>query len=454
MRTLRSSNAALAFVASGVLAITLSGCAGGAKLARVSDTSPKQEKQAKRDSEKAVARAEKAVERNAQSASLRSELGRAYLQAGRFNSAATAYDDAMRLGDSSAHTALGLALAMIGAGNGREAIAILDDWRESIPASDLGLALSLAGDSSRGVAILTDGLRSGDNSPKLRQNLAFAYALDGRWREARTMMEQDVSADQIDARISNWAMQAKPDDYQRRVAGLLGVPVRKDPGLPAYLALGNTAGVEQAAAESAAVQPQIAAAQADSAPALSAIEYAQPAPAIAVAPAEDTSQPAVANYEPTPVSGPVVQNTFANSFPAPAVEQQSTAPVQRAARPARTVRFELPKAKPTIVRNGSHLVQLGSFSSPQGARRGWGILAAKNPRLREFRMVITPAVVRGKNFWRVAAAGFDANAAAGMCSSVKSRGGACFAYAATRAPAGASLAQNSAAAGPRLARRR
>jgi hypothetical protein len=43
-------------------------------------------------------------------------------------------------------------------------------------------------------------------------------------------------------------------------------------------------------------------------------------------------------------------------------------------------------------------------------------------------MTITPAVVNGKNFWRVAAAGFNARSALGMCSSVKARGGACFAY--------------------------
>jgi hypothetical protein len=105
--------------------------------------------------------------------------------------------------------------------------------------------------------------------------------------------------------------------------------------------------------------------------------------------------------------------------------------------------------------NGSHLVQLGSFSSPQGARRGWGILASRNPNLREFRMVITPAVVRGKNFWRVAAAGFDIGSASSMCSTVKSRGGVCFAYSANRAPAGAQLAKATrGSAGSTLARKR
>ena len=88
----------------------------------------------------------------------------------------------------------------------------------------------------------------------------------------------------------------------------------------------------------------------------------------------------------------------------------------------------------TVAKGGSHLVQLGSFSSPQGARRAWGIFTAKNPELKNYRMTITPAVVHGKNFWRVAAGGFNNASAGGLCASVKKRGGACFAYAANRAP--------------------
>ncbi len=118
------------------------------------------------------------------------------------------------------------------------------------------------------------------------------------------------------------------------------------------------------------------------------------------------------------------------------------------------MRVVLPAAKPHVLRNGSHLVQLGSFASAQGARRGWGVLTARNPELRNYRMVITPAVVNGRNFWRVAAAGFNAGGANGLCSSVKGRGGVCFAYAATRAPAGALPASNMTGAGPRMARRK
>ena len=81
-------------------------------------------------------------------------------------------------------------------------------------------------------------------------------------------------------------------------------------------------------------------------------------------------------------------------------------------------------------------------------------MTARNAELRNYRMVITPAVVNGRNYWRVAAAGFNASRATSLCSSVKGRGGACFAYAATRAPAGALPATNQVGAGPRMARRR
>ena len=47
-------------------------------------------------------------------------------------------------------------------------------------------------------------------------------------------------------------------------------------------------------------------------------------------------------------------------------------------------------------------------------------------------MRITQADVKGKHFWRVAAAGLDGRGASGLCSAVKNRGGVCFAYAASR----------------------
>ena len=90
--------------------------------------------------EKAIGLAEGLVAANPKNASYRALLGQAYLRAGRFESAATTFNDAMKLGDNSARTALSLALADVGAGRNGEAVAILNDWRDAIPAADLGLA--------------------------------------------------------------------------------------------------------------------------------------------------------------------------------------------------------------------------------------------------------------------------------------------------------------------------
>ncbi|MBN8502318.1 MAG: SPOR domain-containing protein, partial [Sphingomonadales bacterium] len=90
---------------------------------------------------------------------------------------------------------------------------------------------------------------------------------------------------------------------------------------------------------------------------------------------------------------------------------------------------------PVMGKGSSHAIQLGSFSSEHGARRAWGFYAGRNPELRNFKMSITPASVRGKKFWRVAAVGLDSRGAGGLCSKVKARGGVCFAYATTGRPA-------------------
>jgi len=78
---------------------------------------------------------------------------------------------------------------------------------------------------------------------------------------------------------------------------------------------------------------------------------------------------------------------------------------------------------------GTHLVQLGSFASEQGARRAWGIYTKRYAELRDHQMVISEAIVRGKHYWRVSAAGYGLASSRSMCGRVKSSGEGCFAYA-------------------------
>jgi Flp pilus assembly protein TadD len=445
------------YALSGTLAIgLLAGCAGSNHLARAGDYAARPSGKVNR----AVDLAESTVERSPNDAAARVALGQAYLDAGRFQSAATTFHDAIALGDSSGPTQLRLALAQIGAGDRQAAVDVLDGASDAIPAADRGLALALAGQTDRGVAILTDALRGGENTPKLRQNLAYAFALDGRWREARVAMAQDVPADKINDRIGEWAMMAQPEDVQKRVAALLSVPAGvQDAGQPQALALGGAEPAQQVAMAEAPAPAAPAAA--GELPAIDQAPAAAPAPAPSETPvtapvgpvpsapsfaaafdAQPQPQPQPeARPEPNYLATPVVQPIPASAFDhAPRVAARSAAPaaVQLAPRSrlALTAQQVFSPARRSSS-GGTHLVQLGSFSSEASARRAWGVFLARNPELRNYRLVITPAVVNGRNYWRVAAAGLDGNGARHLCSDVKTRGGACFAYAATHAPAGA-----------------
>lgn len=436
----------LALAGAVAMAIAAAGYSSGAVASGAPDTTAAQAQKAlaRGDAQKAIQLAEAVVAGNPREAAYRSLLGQAYLRAGRFNSAVTTLNDAIKLGDNSTKTALSLALSYIGAGRNAEAAGILNDWRDAIPASDLGLAYALAGETGKGVAILTDALRSGDKSPKLRQNLAYSFALDGRWKEARLMAAQDVPADQLDARLSDWAAKARPEDSRARVAGLLKVPMRADPGQPVALALNASDNQRQLAAETGAARAAAPVVAANSelppvveAPAALAQYHPVDTPADAVPVAVAVNDPTPEAFRPEYTSSPVVQPIGA----APAARQAPVKPMTirvAAAIKPRAVAHR-PGLRPRHAsvaiagRGSSHLVQLGSFASEQGARRAWGVYAKTNPELRNFKMAITSATVRGKRYWRVAAAGLDGRGASGLCSAVKGRGGACFAYAPSQA---------------------
>ncbi|MCP5397457.1 MAG: SPOR domain-containing protein [Sphingomonadaceae bacterium] len=433
----------------GALATTaLAGCASKAPRADLA-AGKAQTALAKGNVDRAIENAEAAVMADPRNAAYRAVLGAAYMEAGRFQSAATSFDDAMSLGDSSPRTALSYALAQVAAGNNAKAVAILDDWRDDIAPADLGLALALAGEPDRGVHILANALRSGENTPKVRQNLAYAYALQGNWRAARVMAAEDVPAGQLDARISQWAREAKPEDYQQRVASLLSVPLRADPGQPSQLALGNFPSAEQLASEAAALVPVAQAEAAQEATLAAANSGELPPLDYTDTPVEvvrvDPSAPAVgvAAYEAPKVEGPA---NFEEAFVAPA--PRGSTPVQVAQDTMRFVSEPVVQKAPArygavgprtasraeprggeIAANGSHLVQLGSFSSEQGARRAWGIYAARWPELSNYEMVITEAKVRGKTYFRVSAGGFQQASATSMCGKVKARGQGCIAWA-------------------------
>ncbi|MFA9200376.1 MAG: SPOR domain-containing protein [Cypionkella sp.] len=363
----------------------------------------------------AIAHAEAAVLADPRNPAYRTTLGAAYMEAGRFLSARTSFDDALELGDESARTALGFALASIATGDTGAALQVLDEWQGDIPAADLGLALALAGDTARGVHVLTGAVRGGDNTPKARQNLAYALALNGNWAGARIMAAEDVPADQLDQRLAEWARMAQAEHGPTRVAALLGTKVAADGGQPAQLALAASPTIEQLAA-----QAEAPAAPADlPAGELPALAEAAPMPA---APAEPTREFQAAFAEPVAPMAPVeTAGDSSNAVSQPVVQ----AVAARAPRPAPA---RAPRAAAASSATGNHLVQLGSFSSEAGARRAWSIYERQFPQLAGYEMVITKAVVRGKTFFRVSAGGLSRTAAAATCSSVRGKGQGCYAW--------------------------
>lgn len=130
-----------------------------------------------------------------------------------------------------------------------------------------------------------------------------------------------------------------------------------------------------------------------------------------------------------PVAASKKPNAFAQAFPSPTpVAQDSQRFVREAVADSRPTR-RIASAQPSdAVANGSHLVQLGSFSSEAGAKRAWSIYTKRYPDLANHEMVISEAVVNGKHYWRVSAAGYDANGSKAMCGRVKGSGHGCFAY--------------------------
>lgn len=397
----------------------------------------------------AIAHAEAAVLAEPRNAAYRAMLGAAYMESGRFLSARTSFDDALTLGDDSARTALGFALASIGSGDNGAALEVLEDWQDDIPAADLGLALALAGNTPQAVHILSNAVRGGDNTPKTRQNLAYALALNGNWAGARIMAAEDVPLDQLDARMARWGEMAGPDQAQTRVASLLGTTAVADGGQPAALALANHPSHEQLAAEAAAhappvpeAAPQQIAEAGSELPALVADATSQPAAELAiatppVAPPADF-QSAFASPAPAAVTPMQMMEAAAEFVSRPVVQQTPTRLGAADPAPAKaSPRVASRSAEQAAAVGGSHLVQLGSFSSEAGARRAWGIYAKRYPQLSDHQMVITRAVVRGKTYFRVSAGGMARAEATGICSAVKRSGEGCHAWAEGRPMRGA-----------------
>lgn len=397
------------------------------------------------EADKAVRYAEQAVEVAPRDGSRRALLGQAYLKAGRFVAAREALTDAMVLGANEPRVALMLALSDIGAGNPRGGVMTLAQHGTGIPAADRGLAFALAGETARGVELISADIRAGNNSPKARQNLAYAFALDGRWREARMMAAQDVPADMLDQRITEWATTARPDQIGVRVARLVGAAEVDAAQMPSRLALANTPAPAPAPVAAPKKAPVMVAQKAAPAPASSPVPVAAKAAAkepepVLVAKLETAPAPAPVKVAAVPASNAAPSNMVSMAVvqpvPAKAASKVEAAKVTKVAavKPVSAQTVSASKAAPAVKaapalpvpgKGGTHVAQLGSYSSADGARAGWQVFQSRYANLKGQQPVITKAVVDGKDYYRVAAGGFDAKGANAMCAAVKASGHGC-----------------------------
>ena len=380
---------------------------------------------------KAVGLAEAAVAGNPRDASYRALLGQAYLNDGRFASATAALAEAMELGATDSNTIIALTLAQIAQGKSAEAISLLQAHRDTVPASDIGLALALAGDSEGSIYVLTDAAREPDAGARTRQNLALAFALSGRWAQARILASQDLSPAKLEARMLEWSKLAESPNAQLRVASLIGTTAQEDAGMPVRLALSNSGETQMAAAA-----PAVELASADPAPVAA---YAPPPPVLADASSairsvelpmpERTADGVVPVTElPQPkAAGEVIMADAAPYRAAPRVAGEGRIrPAQQQALELATVLIPKAMAFNAQKPNG-WAVQLGAYDSLGIAKEKWGGLKKRNSVLANFPASSHAATVNGRTFYRLTVNGLatrtDAN---NLCRELKAHGQTCF----------------------------
>lgn len=353
-----------------------------------------------RDGARAVDLAEEAVALSPRNPDHRALLGQAYLAAGRFASASTAFRDAIALSPAFGRAALSLALAEIAQGRDHAARDALSQARGLVPDADYGLALALAGERDSAIAILETAARAEDASAKTRQNLALAYALAGRWKESHNVAAQDVPADDLPARMAEWAQFARPQAASDQVAALLGVKPVADPGQPAQLALAPEA-----------AEPVAVAAVARPAPVVAPVEAAPEM-------AEAKARAAESIFLAAPVAAP-----------AP-VMRTASLPAAKPVKPVMQLAAVRPNAqvRPPQAKRGNFVVQLGAFSSAGRAEAAWGRYSARSRLLGGY----APSSMRfvaptQATVYRLSVGGFTSRAeASALCRQIKAGGGDCF----------------------------
>lgn len=388
----------------------------------------------KGDAVKAVQDAEAAALLSPRDAESRLLLGRAYLAAGRFASADTAFRDALTLDPALTRASISRALAQIALGQEAAARASLAAAEGRAADADIGLALVLLGDGDQALARLNAAARSQGADARTRQNLGLAYALQGRWSEAVAIAEQDVPADIMPQRLRRWTTIAQLNaDRAMQVGAILGVTPAVDQGQPEALALAAPAVIPEA-------------------PAALAIASPQPAPVTPVVRAEGGSVVTTTSFTPPPVETLAASPARADSLQAAAVN----APVAAWAGPPRMRKSRIleassPRAPKTVSVKpqasakrlilashvalrpvsgkgaGAWAVQLGAFSSEQRTEIAWGRLSSKARFLNAYTPTGSGMRWGKATLYRLSVSGLPTRAeATSLCVRIKASGGKCF----------------------------
>ena len=364
----------------------------------------------KRKWDKAVRYAEGAVTNSPADAGYRMILGNAYLRAGRFESARATYGDVLSLQPANGKAALNLALAQTALGQWDAARQTLDAHSGAIAPADRGLAVALAGDPATAIEVLTAATRSPEADAKTRQNLALAFALGGRWQEARTLIGVDMTPADADARMIEWAKFAHPASSSAQVASLLGITPVEDPGQPVAIAL------------NAAVAPTRAAT-------VDPVDQFMPGRPDVPQVAEAAPQPSVGEVEvaQTPAPTPV------------GARQAAPEPVRLAKLIAAHGSYKIRGGDDNASARGSDaaaavkaptrgrwFVQLGAYENAAVARDGWARASRRYAGFSGLTPAGMPASVKGTNYYRLSVGGFARGDAERMCRGYRVKGGRCF----------------------------
>lgn len=390
----------------------------------------------KGDAATAVQLAEKAVENSANDAGFRTLLGNAYLAAGRFRSAEAAYGDALALIPNQAGVPLKLALAQAAQGKADSALATLDSYSGQIDPADAGLAMALAGRPGAAIELLDQVARQPGADGRVRQNLALAHALAGDWTRARSVAAQDLSGDQLEKRMSEWAALARPGASAHQVAALIGVtPSASDQGQPVRLALKDAPkGVRfamsapAAAPTSAPMPAEVAYRAPEAAPAAVTADAEAAAPALAAAPAPSLpspmaeAMPAIASSDSEPAAAPVLKSApdvaeMVDSIRREPVRISGALPKVAQLRRTAAKRFGQSRA----------VVQLGAYATQAGVKAGWNVVSKRHKALRAY----VPASARFESprgtVYRLSLRGFASDGEArSLCMQLKASGASCF----------------------------